>query len=128
MRAKVDHATPTRRVLGVAANLCAAIVTLTAVAWAADVPRSIGLAPYTEQFLALILAFSLAVVFIKKPTVSVLLDIGLSVLGLLTALWVMWQYPRLIFEQMSLPTDGLIAGGILVVLIMEALRPAGAAP
>jgi len=111
-----------RRHLAVIGNLFAAVVTLTAVAWAADVPRSIGLAPYTEQFLALILAFSLALVFIKKPSPFVGLDIVLSLLGLGTALWVMWEYPRLIFQQMSLPLDGLIAGAILFLLIMEALR------
>ncbi|WP_375568862.1 TRAP transporter fused permease subunit [Ahrensia marina] len=111
-----------RRHLAVIGNLFAAVVTLTAVAWAADVPRSIGLAPYTEQFLALILAFSLALVFIKKPSPFVGLDIALSLLGLGTALWVMWEYPRLIFQQMSLPLDGLIAGAILFLLIMEALR------
>lgn len=111
-----------RRHLVVIGNLFAAVVTLTAVAWAADVPRSIGLAPYTEQFLALILAFSLALVFIKKPSPFVGLDIALSLLGLVTALWVMWEYPRLIFQQMSLPLDGLIAGAILFLLIMEALR------
>ncbi len=111
-----------RRHLAVIGNLFAAVVTLTAVAWAADVPRSIGLAPYTEQFLALILAFSLALVFIKKPSPLVGLDIALSLLGLGTALWVMWEYPRLIFQQMSLPLDGLIAGAILFLLIMEALR------
>jgi len=111
-----------RRHLAVIGNLFAAVVTLTAVAWAADVPRSIGLAPYTEQFLALILAFSLALVFIKKPSSFVGLDIALSLLGLVTALWVTWEYPRLIFQQMSLPLDGLIAGSILFLLIMEALR------
>ena len=111
-----------RRHLAVIGNVFAAVVTLTAVAWAADVPRTIGLAPYTEQFLALILAFSLALVFIKKPSAHVWADIGLSLIGLATALWVMWHYPRLIFEQMSLPLDGLVAGGILFALIMEALR------
>jgi TRAP transporter 4TM/12TM fusion protein len=111
-----------RRHLAVIGNLFAAVVTLTAVAWAADMPRSIGLAPYTEQFLALVLAFSLALVFIKKPGPFVGLDIALSLLGLFTALWVMWEYPRLIFQQMSLPLDGLIAGAILFLLIMEALR------
>ncbi|MBV6657410.1 MAG: TRAP transporter fused permease subunit [Devosiaceae bacterium] len=100
----------------------AAIVTLTAVAWAADLPRMVGLAPYTEQFLALILACSLALVFLKKPSRLVGLDIALSLLGLATALWVMWEYPRLIFEQMSLPLDGLIAGGVLFLLTLEALR------
>lgn len=111
-----------RRHLAVIGNLFAAVVTLTAVAWAADMPRSIGVAPYTEQFLALVLAFSLALVFIKKPSPFVGLDIALSLLGLVTALWVMWEYPRLIFQQMSLPLDGLIAGSILFLLIMEALR------
>lgn len=122
MTLEVDQSTPLRRRLVIIGNVFAAVVTLTAVAWAADMPRSIGLAPYTEQFLALIVAFSLALVFIKKPSNYVWADIGLSLTGLVTALWVMWEYPRLIFEQMSLPLDGLIAGGILFVLILEALR------
>jgi TRAP transporter 4TM/12TM fusion protein len=105
-----------------AGNALAALITLAAVAWAADVPRLVGLAPYTEQFLAFILACSLALVFMTKPSRSIALDGALGVLGLITALWVMWEYPRLIFEQMSLPLDGLIAGGILFALTMEALR------
>ena len=35
MTTEVDQPSPTRRFLGVADNLCAAVVTLTAVAWAA---------------------------------------------------------------------------------------------
>lgn len=100
----------------------AALLTLAAVAWAADVPRTFGLAPYTEQFLALVLALSLALVFVLKPSRWFALDMFLGAVGFITAFWVMWNYPRLIFEQMSLPADGLIAGGILFLLIMESLR------
>ncbi|MEM8877830.1 MAG: TRAP transporter fused permease subunit [Pseudomonadota bacterium] len=100
----------------------AAILSLVAVAWAADLPRTFGLAPYTEQFLALVLALSLAIIFLLKHSRWMLLDVLLSFLGLVTALWVMWNYPRLIFEQMSLPLDGMVAGSILLVLILEALR------
>ncbi len=113
-----------RRPKGVAhvSSALAAALTLVAIAWAADLPRMVGLAPYTEQFLALVLALSLAIVFLIKPSRWLALDAALSLVGLVTALWVMWEYPRLIFEQMSLPLDGLAAGAILILLILEALR------
>lgn len=123
MTLEAEQTTALRQALARIGNVFAALLTLTAVAWAADLPRTLfGIAPYTEQFLALVLACSLGLVFIKKPGASVGLDLVISLVGLVTALWVMWNYPRLIFEQMSLPADGLTAGLILFVLILEALR------
>ncbi|MEO0382696.1 MAG: TRAP transporter fused permease subunit [Pseudomonadota bacterium] len=117
-----DGPSPLRRRVTFFGQAAAALLTLAAVAWAADVPRTFGLAPYTEQFLALVVALSLALVFVLKPSRWFGLDMLLSAVGFITAFWVMWNYPRLIFEQMSLPLDGMIAGAILFLLIMESLR------
>ena len=112
---------PVRPLLWLRHGLAGAL-TLTAVAWAADIPRRVGFAPYPEQFLGLILALALAIVFLSRPRKTFWYDYALAALGAGTSLWVMWSYPRLIFEVMRLPLDGLLAGGILVGLALEALR------
>ncbi|MEM8654300.1 MAG: TRAP transporter fused permease subunit [Pseudomonadota bacterium] len=119
--------TPTQRgpvsaIRAVAGRGLAICLTLVAVAWAADLPGRVGLAPYSEQFLALVLALSLALVFLTRPSRFAALDIVLALAGMGTALWVTWDYPRLIAEQISMPPDALWLGGALCLLVLEGLR------
>ncbi|MEM9010918.1 MAG: TRAP transporter fused permease subunit [Pseudomonadota bacterium] len=100
----------------------AAILTFSAILWAADVPSRLGFAPYSEQFLALVLALALVLVFLERPSRLRWLDYGLAALGGGAALWVMLAYPDLIARQMSVPLDGLILGLTLLVLVLEGLR------
>ncbi|QPH55652.1 TRAP transporter fused permease subunit [Pontivivens ytuae] len=100
----------------------AALLTLAAIAWAADLPSRLGFAPYSEQFLALVLGLSLVLVFLQKPSAEPRLDYALAAIGGGAALWVMAAYPSLIARQMSVPLDGLVLGGILVLLVLEGLR------
>jgi TRAP transporter 4TM/12TM fusion protein len=98
---------------------------------AADVPSRLGYSYYTEQFLALVLGLSLALVFLvprrdwdrpdgvagPRP-----MDWALSVVGLILGLYIMVDYPSLVGRAMSLPLDALIVGGLLFLLVLEGLR------
>ena len=122
--------------VGHVVNALALLLTVSAVLWAADVPSRMGISVYTEQFLAIILGLSLAIVFLvprKMGQVSAkdsakslpnTLDIILSALGLGLSLWIAIDYPSLVSRAMLLPTDGLLIAAALFVLIIEGLRRA----
>lgn len=109
----------------------AGLLTIAAVMQAADVPSRLGYSYYTEQFLALVLGLSLALVFLvprrdwdrpdgvagPRP-----MDWALSVVGLILGLYIMVDYPSLVGRAMSLPLDALIVGGLLFLLVLEGLR------
>src|SRR4030042_5818191 len=58
---------PESRVLRTSRTLFAAVIALTSIAWSLDLFRSFGIVLSNEQFLAVILSFSLALVFIQFP-------------------------------------------------------------
>ncbi len=106
----------------------AGILTLTAVAQAADLPSRLGYSYYTEQFLAVILGLSLALVFLLRrirpgagahPPVT---DLLLAALGLSLSFYVAWDYPSLLTGAMKLPWHALAVGGMLFLLVLEGLR------
>jgi TRAP transporter 4TM/12TM fusion protein len=111
----------------------AGTLTLVAVAQAASLPSRLGYSYYTEQFLAVVLGLSLAIIFLNSNredegeedlrTVRPL-DWVLSLLGLGLSLYVAAAYPGLVSRAMSLPWDALIVGTALILLILEALRRA----
>ncbi|MZR13667.1 TRAP transporter fused permease subunit [Maritimibacter sp. DP07] len=109
----------------------AGLLTLVAVGQAADIPSRLGYSYYTEQFLALVLGLSLALVFLMPWRAKHAggercspgpLDWVLSVLGLGLSLYVTMAYPGLVGRAMSLPWDALIIGIALFVLVLEGLR------
>lgn len=108
----------------------AGTLTLVAVAQAADLPSRLGYSYYTEQFLAVVLGLSLALVFLLRrvrqshgatgaPSVP---DLILAALGLALSFYVAWAYPALLSSAMMLPWDALIVGGLLFLLVLEGLR------
>ena len=111
-------------------------LTSSAVVWAADLPSRLGFAFYTEQFLAVVLGLSLALVFITQRDTDdfdpdgrlrhgpPVLDWAFSCLGLGLCLWVAIAYPSLLARAMLLPWDGLVIAAILFLLILEGLRRA----
>lgn len=111
----------------------AGTLTLVAVAQAASLPSRLGYSYYTEQFLAVVLGLSLAIIFLNSNredegeedlrTVRPL-DWVLSLFGLGLSLYVAVAYPGLVSRAMSLPWDALIVGTALILLILEALRRA----
>jgi TRAP transporter 4TM/12TM fusion protein len=115
-------------------------VTLTcgAIAWAADLYRKVGLLLYTEQYLLGMLALALPLVFLtsraSKTAKSAAADRMpwydwlAAVAGFGAAGFMAVRYPVLVELIASHPRDGLIAGLVVIVLVVEGLRrTAGAA-
>jgi len=115
---------------GIVVNALAGTLTIVAVAQAASVPSRLGYSYYTEQFLALVLGLSLAIIFLvsgqeagrARSVAATALDWILSALGLGLSLYVMVAYPSLVSQAMSLPWNALFVGAALFVLVLECLR------
>ncbi|WP_223228123.1 TRAP transporter permease [Lutimaribacter pacificus] len=118
---------------GLVVSLMAGALTLVAMVQAAGLPSRLGFSYYTEQFLAVVLGLSLAIVFLVSDRgekgrtergLSGLLDWTLSALGLGLSLYVAVAYPTLVSSAMSLPWDALVVGAALFLLVLEGLRRA----
>lgn len=105
-----------------------ATITLLCLGWAVNVPYYFGTAFYQEQFLATVLGLALALAFNAldwhgKPHARFSpVDFALGALGLGATLWtaVGWDY---LLQDVSYRTpEVLILSGIIVVLVLEALR------
>ncbi|MEM8789411.1 MAG: TRAP transporter fused permease subunit [Pseudomonadota bacterium] len=113
----------------------AGVLTIVSVLQAADVPARLGYSYYTEQFLALVLGLSLAIIFLaprrraggggQAPHGGYrYLNWALAAAGLGLSLYVSVAYPSLVGRAMSLPLDALLVGGALIFLVLEGLRRA----
>ncbi len=114
-------------------RILAGILTIISIGQAADIPSRLGYSYYTEQFLALVLGLSLALIFLVRPRAGGsrseqgsfdLIDAILSASGLLLSFYVAYAYPSLVSRAMSLPWDALVVGSLLFVLVLEGLRRA----
>ncbi len=112
------------------ANIVAAVLTLSALAWAGDLYRSAGLLLINEQFNAFVLALALALVFLTYRArrgaagPPPWFDIAAAGIGLITALYVAYDYRALSDAIAYRPLNGVVAGTILLVLVFEGLRRA----
>ena len=110
------------------AKILAAVLTLAALAWAADLYRTFGLLLINEQFNAFMLAIALALVFltyrVRKhgPARVPWYDIAAAVIGMVAALYVAYDYRALSDAIAFRPLHGVIIGSILLVLVFEGLR------
>ena len=106
----------------------AVLLTLGSVAWALDLYRSLGMLFYAEQFLAGMLAVALPLVFLAAParrrdrTRTPAFDYVLAALGCGVAVYMALAYPDLSMLTTARPLNGLVAGGLLLVLVLEAVR------
>ncbi|MCC6008727.1 MAG: TRAP transporter fused permease subunit [Rhodobacteraceae bacterium] len=126
MRAERSDSPVTRGMFHVA-TLLASVATLVAIAFALNVPRRLGLALFTEQYLALILALVLGIIFLSRPLFRgwfVGIDILCAVAGLTMAGYVALYYPVLVNELVYKPLDGVIISVSLALLTLEAVRRA----
>ncbi len=105
----------------------AGTMSLAAIAYALDVPRRLALPLYTEQYLALILALTLGVAFLRYPLFRGwfrLIDLACALAGFGAAFYIALFYPQLVNELVYRPLDGKIISIIIAVLTIEAVRRA----
>lgn len=104
--------------------LLGAGIALAAIAFASDSFSRMGISIYTEQYLAVVLATSLALVFLKpqKNLFKRYSDLSLGALGFGTGIYLAFEYPVLVERQLDLPLDALIVSSILFALVLEGLR------
>jgi TRAP transporter 4TM/12TM fusion protein len=106
------------------------VLTAACLAWALSAPQYLGYAFYTEQLLALVLGLALCVCYHalnwhgKRQSGLPLFDMLLGYIGLITCLWVMWQYPRLLLDVAFRTPEVLVISAIVIVLCLEGLRRA----
>ena len=98
-------------------------------AWVLGVPFLLGAAFYTEQFLAVVLGLALATLFCTysprgRRTVGRMpwFDVLFATAGLAVGLYIAFNYPRLIIDVTAKTPETIMLGGILLALILEALR------
>ena len=123
--------TPRHKIANILATALAGTLTMIAISQAADLGSRLGFSYYTEQFLALILGLSLALVFLiyRKGKASraaglppSVLDFILSTLGLGLSVYVTIAYPSLVGRTLEASTETLIIAGLLFGLVMEGMR------
>jgi TRAP transporter 4TM/12TM fusion protein len=111
-------------------HFCGGLLTAACLAWALSVPQYVGYAFYTEQLLALVLGLALCVCYHalnwhgKRQTGLPLFDMLLGYIGLITLLWVMSQYPRLLLDVAFRTPEVLVISAIIILLCLEGLRRA----
>jgi len=110
--------------MSVLRNGLGVLITLAAIAFAADLFSRLGIAIYTEQYLAVILGVSLALIFIKPQSSQIKRNMNglFAFIGLVTSLYLAVKYPDLVERQLDLPVDALVVSAILFVFILEGLR------
>ncbi len=85
----------------------------------------LGISLYTGQYLAVVLALLLALVFLdnaKKVKASNVISVILTVASLAIGVYVAWQYPRLILTVGLVTPIRALIGTVLVLLVLEAAR------
>lgn len=119
----------------------AALMTLIALVWASDALRVFGVAVYTEQYIALLLAFALPLTFltipVRKPVAqksgddadspqvhrkAPWYDVLAAATGCLLSLYVMLRFPELSQLSAERPLEGLIPAIVMLVLVFEGVR------
>lgn len=113
-------------------TVLAVVLTCGAIAWAADLFRKVGLLLYTEQYLLGMLALALPLVFLtaraRKTAEAVAVDRMpwydwlAAAAGFGAAGYMAVRYPVLAELIAMHPSDGLVAGLVVIFLVLEGLR------
>jgi len=119
---------PIARLLATALPL---VMSLGAIAWALDLNLWLGLNLYPAQYFAAILTLALPLAFLTLPARRGTIrrrvpwyDWVMAVAGFAAVGYLTWEYQRLVDLVVLRPTDAVVAGAIVIVLSMEALRRA----
>ncbi len=111
-------------------NASAFLLTLLCVFWALDPQTMFGFAVFREQFLAPVLGLTLSTCYFTltvRRTVPRRLawyDAVAAIAGLGAALFMAWDWERLLVAVGEQSTEVLVFGVLIVVLVMEGLRRA----
>lgn len=111
----IPHSYPVRIV---AAALAIAVPVL-AIIWVLAIPQRAGLMIFPQQMVALMLGLSLAVCFLRGTG---WVDIALAAASLGLAAHVFLRFPVLSERAWMHPTEAMILGVVVMVLLMEGLR------
>ncbi|MDP6561157.1 MAG: TRAP transporter fused permease subunit, partial [Candidatus Binatia bacterium] len=104
------------------------ILALIGLIWAGGILLDLGIALFTEQVISAILAHSLAIIYLNVPPGGgprghlPWYDGLLTALGFGIGWYLFFRYPVLAEEFFYLPVETTIVGGLLVLLVIEALR------
>ncbi|MCZ6605869.1 MAG: TRAP transporter fused permease subunit [Alphaproteobacteria bacterium] len=111
------------------ATVLAVLLTLVAIYWSADKFRSAGLLIDTRQYLGVILALALPIIYLSRRISKKSArrnppwyDIVAAIIGFFAASYIAVRFPVLNELQFQRPVDGLICAGVILVLIFEGLR------
>ncbi|HUG79708.1 MAG TPA: TRAP transporter fused permease subunit, partial [Burkholderiales bacterium] len=115
----------------IVSGVLAVALTLGAVAWSLGIAQILGWALYTEQFAAAMLAACLALAFLHLPARgnarrerAPWYDWLAAAAGAAAAGYIAVRYPLLVDLVLLRPTDAVVSGSVLTVLLLEALRRA----
>jgi TRAP transporter 4TM/12TM fusion protein len=98
--------------------------------WALDPQTMFGFAIYREQFLSLVLGLTISTSYLtttvrrRTPQRLVWYDGVAALVGLAVAIWMSWQWERLLVAVGDQTNEVLVIGVIVVCLVMEGLRRA----
>jgi TRAP transporter 4TM/12TM fusion protein len=111
----------------IVAVLCGLLVVV-CLLWTLDAPLYLGVALYGEQFLAFVLGLALCAAYLslswrRRPHARInWLDVIVAIIGLAAGTWIAVEYPRLALEVSFRTPEILTLAGIIIVLVVEALR------
>lgn len=107
----------------------ASAITIAALMWGGDIFRRIGINILTQQFVAGMLALSLALAFLHLPADRSgsrdrvpWYDWCFALAGLASGMYLAVAIPKLVDIILMRPVDGVVAGSVMILLSIEALR------
>ncbi|GGO79960.1 ATP-binding protein [Marinobacterium nitratireducens] len=116
----------------IAINTLGVILVVLAVLWAFDIQRLVGLNLYKGQYLYVLVALAVLVVFISHPLVrtrpglSLLLDMPVALLGCLASLYIAFDFETLL-DQANLydfQVSGQVLSAVMILVLIEGIRRA----
>ena len=127
--ASADEVEVARGIVGKLENILAIVMTTAIVAWGLDLYRMAGIVPYTEQFLAAIMAIAMPLVYIRYTSSRTVrtgkvpwYDLLAGLVASACWIYVVVRLPVLSTRVATTPADGMIVAAILLVLLLEGLR------